>query len=121
MSSARATSGSTVKKIETLADFLGHDEPSPPPAFRELTVQEFCRGILQSQEYRQSVLDRVTLGTLPAAVECKMYEYAYGKPPDRVEHTGKDGQPIETITEVRRVIVRVNVDQQQDEPSYVTH
>jgi phage terminase small subunit len=32
--------------------------------------------------------------------------------PDKVEHTGKDGGPIETVTEVKRVVVRPTVKQE---------
>jgi hypothetical protein len=70
----------------------------------EITARSFCRGILSSHEYRLSIERRIFLNELPAAVECLLYHYAYGKPTERVEHTGKNGDPI--VTEVRRVIVR---------------
>jgi len=98
--------------MESLADYLKlnnllPEEPAAPserePLF-ELSIKDFCRGVLSSREYRQSVFDRVALGTLPPAVEIRMYDYAYGKPVDRIEHTGEGGAPI--ITEVRRVVVR---------------
>lgn len=96
--------------MKSLAEHLGTVDPKAPDAptvsYVEVSVKDFCKGVLTSQEYRDSIRIRILLGTLPPAVECRMYEYAYGKPPERVEHTGKDGQPIETITEVRRVIVR---------------
>jgi hypothetical protein len=97
-------------RVETLAGFLGTDQAdlSAPTELPQLTVKEFCQGVLESREYRQSVITRIALGTLPAALELRMYDYAYGKPPDKVEHSGPDGQPIETVTEVRRVIVRAS-------------
>ena len=88
---------------QTLAEFLGTTEQQSQVDFPELTVRDFCRGVLQSLEYRQSVKDRIALGTLPPAVECRMYDYAYGKPVEHVEHTGKDGGAI--VTRVERVIV----------------
>lgn len=113
------------RTMESLADFLGL-AGRPPMAEgqapisaqeRPLDVRSFCRGILESEDYRQSILDRVKLGSLPPAVECRMFDYAYGKPPDRVEHTGKDGKPIETVTEVRRVVVRVrSQDDEEQQP-----
>jgi hypothetical protein len=100
-------------RLQTLADFLG-TEPSPLEEegvdVTTLTVKEFCRGVLTSREYRQSILDRVTRGTLPPAIECRMYDYAYGKPVEHVEHTGEHGQPIEVITRVVRVIVDPELD-----------
>jgi hypothetical protein len=39
-----------------------------------------------------------------------MYDYAYGKPVEHVEHTGEHGQPIEVITRVVRVIVDPELD-----------
>jgi hypothetical protein len=103
-----------LEKLQTLAEFLGTDQAlNLPTELPQLTVKDFCRGVLESREYRQSVLQRVTLGNLPPAVECRMYDYAYGKPPDRVEHTGADGKPMEMITEVRRVIVRVPIEDEE--------
>lgn len=109
--------------LQTLAEFLGTDQATPEPTeLPQLTVKDFCKGVLESREYRQSVLHRITLGTLPPAVECRMYDYAYGKPPDRVEHSGPDGKPIETITEVRRVVVSAALSYgERDEPSQVTY
>lgn len=109
-------------KVETLGEFLGLQPEQPveevprPSLFDTLTIKDFCKGVLASREYRQSILDRITLGSLPPAVECRMYDYAYGKPPERVEHTGADGEPIKTITEVRRVVVRAPVQQEETEP-----
>ena len=54
------------------------------------TVKEFCQGVLSSEEYRRSIVRRVAADSLPSAVECKMYEYAYGKPVDRVEIKNTD-------------------------------
>ena len=95
-----------MSKIQTLADFLGTDHPpSAPTELPQLSVKDFCKGVLESYEYRQSILQRVTLGTLPPAVELRMYDYAYGKPVEKHELTGENGDPI--VTEVRRIIVHV--------------
>jgi len=113
-----------MKKIQTLAEFLGTEDAYSAPldeTREEMSVKDFCRGILTSREYRQSIRDRIALGNLPPAVELRLYDYAYGKPPDKVEHTGKDGQPIETITEVRRVVVRVPDGSQMKSEAEVIH
>lgn len=84
--------------IRSLADFLGttstaKDAAAPeslaqatdPVDYDKLTAAEFCKAILTSPEYRQSIVHRITLGTLPPAVECRFYDYAYGKPVEKVE------------------------------------
>ena len=94
-------------RSQTLAEFLGTDQADNlPTELPQLTVKDFCRGVLESREYRQSVVHRINLGTLPAAVELMMYARAYGAVPDRVEHTGVDGDPIEVITRIVRVVVQ---------------
>lgn len=110
--------------MQSLADFLGVPDPARPgrlaaPEPENLTAESFCRNIIASPEYRQSILNRIILGGLPPAVECLMWHYAYGKAPDRVEHTGKDGAPI--ITEVRRIVVHVNAEQSDESVATSVH
>lgn len=122
-----------MEKFQSLADYLGL-EPlgdqqletrTEPTVERLLDVTDpkaFCAGILESREFRQYIVHGITLGDLPPAVMCRIIDHAWGKPPDRIEHTGKDGNPIETITEVRRVIVRENsIEEEEDRPRTVTH
>jgi len=70
----------------------------------KLSPKEFCQRILDSPEFRAYLTNGIQLGTLPAAVIVRIMDLAWGKPVDRIEHTGKDGEAI--ITEVRRVVVR---------------
>lgn len=115
-------------EFRSLADFLGEPEadpseslPEPRPASPEeqeafylesLSGREFADAILSSRIFRRYIIDGMRLGTIPATVMTRFFDYAtnWGKPPDRIEHTGRDGRPIETVTEVRRVIVRQNAD-----------
>ena len=83
--------------MKSLADYLGvadqkesdsSDSPAasaPASTPTKLTVKSFAREVLNSREYRQSILNRVLLGDLPPAVECLLYHYAYGKPVERLE------------------------------------
>lgn len=83
--------------METLADFLGlkgtstegdANAPEPdrwPPRAARLSIRDRARAILESPEYFQSVLHRIRLGTLPPAVELRFYDYAHGKPVERIE------------------------------------
>lgn len=98
----------TLNKLQTLADFLGVDRPEPATADEDvapvkLTIKQLCRGILESREYKRSILQRVALGTLPPAVELRLYDYAHGKPLDRVELVDKrnpyQGLPASEIAE----------------------
>lgn len=118
-----------MEKVQTLADFLGTTDLEKPEgpvelfAIESLTAKEFAQKIIASPEYRGHLMRMILLDEVPPAVDCMLWHYAYGKPTERVEHTGKDGQPIETITEVRRVVVRaVDVDEAEDQRQrYTTH
>lgn len=90
-----AQSATDVKTSPTVDSLLDITDPT-----------EFCQKILETREFRQYILNGIVLGDLPAAIVTRVIDHAWGKPPERVEHTGKDGAPIATITEVRRVIVR---------------
>lgn len=101
--------------MKSLAEHLGVIDPRAKPTadaplqvvepdILDLTGIEFCQGIVDSREYRESILRRVLLDELAPAVECRLLDMAWGKAPQRLEHTGKDGQPIE-ITRVERVII----------------
>lgn len=100
--------------MESLAEYLGVNcqEPADLPADsvhsipETLDAKEFARRFLNSAEFKRYLVNSLSLGELPPAIITRMMDYAWGKPVDRVEHTGRDGQPI--LTEVRRVIVRVN-------------
>lgn len=67
----------------------------------------FCQRVLDSREFRQYILKGITERDIPPAVMCRVIDHAWGKPIDRVEHSGQVNQ---IITEVRRVIVRVERD-----------
>jgi hypothetical protein len=119
-----------MSKFRSLADFLGNPEADPSehpeleaaqqlraePEAREaeeafylesLSGREFADAILSSRIFRRYIIDGMRAGEIPASVVTRFFDYAtnWGKPPDRVEHTGKDGAPIETVTTVRRVVV----------------
>ena len=86
---------------------------------------EFAKAVLESRDFRQYIVDGLKRHTIPATLVLRLMDYAdgWGKPVERVEHTGKDGQPIETVTEVRRVVVQTPNSFEEDEPviSQITH
>jgi hypothetical protein len=126
-----------MSKFRSLADFLGNPEADPsefpeqPDAqkaraereaweaeeafsLESLSGKEFADAILNSRIFRRYIVDGMRTGQIPAGVVGRFMDYAtnWGKPADRVELTGKDGQPIEQVTVVRRVVVR------SSDPSY---
>jgi hypothetical protein len=117
-------------KPQSLAEYLGMNDPPPEPTgdrMEDITdPKAFGEAILFSREFRQYIMDGLRFGSTPgfAGILKFFLEHTLGKPPDKLELTGKDGQPIETVTEVRRVIVRVASqphDLDQDETPLVTH
>lgn len=111
-----------VAKLKSLAEALGLPEGESredvvDPYVEPTSAAEFARNILRSAAYRLSILSRIADDKLPAAVEVLLHHYAWGKPVERVEHTGKDGAPMETITEVRRTVVRVDHDIDEPRPA----
>lgn len=65
---------------ELASDVIDHDAPPV-----KLTAKNFSKGILESPEYRASLMLRIVSGTLPPAVECRILDHALGKPVERVE------------------------------------
>jgi hypothetical protein len=79
-----------VDKPQSLADFLGVQDSlrldeSVQPAFVKMTAKAFSKEILDTAQYRESLLRRILMDQLPAAVECLLYHYAYGKPVESIE------------------------------------
>lgn len=121
-----------MEKFQSLADYLGVEgapsggQPAKPVTHLEDIAGDakaFCDAVLNSFEFRQYIVHGLILGSIPAAVMIRVMDMAgWQKPPERHEVTGRDGQPIETITEVRRVIVRVPPQSEEtSSDSYTTH
>jgi hypothetical protein len=99
--------------VKSLYDSLSTDTspsfelPAPPIQvdYASLSAKDFADTVLNSLEFRHYIVAGLKIGNLPSAILTRLMDYAWGKPPERVEHTGKDGKPIETVTEVRRVVV----------------
>jgi hypothetical protein len=96
-------------KVQSLADYLGTSAPTAEPSGPVLedisNSEEFAKALLNSREFRCYIVNGLVLGCLPPAVLIRVMDLAgWMKPPDRVEHTGKDGGPI-AITKIVREIV----------------
>lgn len=67
-------------------------KPGRPPGFSNKLTQEardFAKGILDSEEYRASLMRRIKADSLAPAVECLLYYYRYGKPKETISVTEK--------------------------------
>lgn len=90
--------------MKSLADVLGvqdiqlPDKPVAEPGQVRLTAKTLSRELLNSKQYRESLLRRIIMDELPAAVECKLMEYAWGKPIERVEVEDKTLRPDQLST-----------------------
>ena len=58
-------------------------------------VAERCRQLIEDPKYVDYFQHRLYVGQLPAALEAMTWAYAYGKPKELIELTGKDGGPLE--------------------------
>src|SRR5262245_3013308 len=110
--------------MESLADYLRLEDAAPTAPVEApatdlfsgiTTIKEFAERVLNSADYRASLLRRIQLDELPAQIEALLYYYACGKPTERIEHSGKDGGPLEVVTQVRRVVVAVDNSLYQEE------
>lgn len=114
---------------KSLAELLGLVQPQPdaPPEPNPVDISDadaFCKAVVESRNFRQYIVSGLDLGNLPGftSILGRVLDRVWGKAPERVEHTGKDGQPIETVTEVRRVIVHAHIgDEDREDSPLITH
>ncbi len=52
-----------------------------------IEVKELAQSLIENPEYRRNLMERITAGEAPQ-MEVLMWFYAYGKPKERVEHSG---------------------------------
>lgn len=97
--------------MKSLAESLGLDadlKPLPEPCvmgdpFEGLTGKAFALAVLDSPDFRRYIVGGLLAGDLPPGIIIRLMDHGWGKPPDRVELTGRDGDAI--ITRVERVVV----------------
>ena len=79
--------------MKSLADSLGTkpqvpaDVPELPkaPLSQRFTAKDFCLSVINSPEYRQSIMQRIVLGCLPPQIEAMIWDRADGKVVEKVE------------------------------------
>ena len=57
-------------------------------------IRDAARAILDRPEYRASIQRRLDAGKAPH-MEVLLHHYAFGKPKDKVEHSGNRKEPIQ--------------------------
>lgn len=78
--------------MESLADYLGVDKEGKAASDEPevvYTAKEFCDKVLASFEFRTYILNHLHLGTLPAAIMIRIMDIGWGKPAERIEHSGE--------------------------------
>ena len=103
-----------MEKYQSLADLLGVQDPVHPerpvadPPSEDITPQQFCRNVLQSVQYRESLLRRILVDELPPNIEAMLWDRAYGKMKDHVHMAGGV-----TVTRVVREVVEAALDEDE--------
>lgn len=81
-----------MEKFQSLADYLGTSPVAPDAAQdaapRLIDIEDghaFCLALLGSREFRQFIVNGITLGDLPTPIMLRIIDHAWGKPVERVE------------------------------------
>ena len=80
-------------KFQSLADLLGVEDPEAEPADKTPaqahepmeSAESFCRDIIDTVQYRESLLRRILLDKLPPAVEIMLWARGWGTVIDKLE------------------------------------
>jgi hypothetical protein len=75
----------------------GPGRPKGVPNKATVEAKEVCAKMVDDPVYQQALRLRLHRGKLAPAVECMLWHYAKGKPPDKFEHTGADGGPVQFL------------------------
>ena len=104
-------------------DLKPEDCPFEEPAAKDLEnsafliditdSREFAKAVLESRDFREYIVDGLKRHTIPATLVLRLMDYAdgWGRPPERVEHSGR----VEAVTEVRRVVIHVDAREKEAE------
>lgn len=71
--------------------YVGFGGGTSAAQFAKTEASRFARDLLNSEEYRSSLRERIKNKTLSPAVEVMLWHYGYGKPPETVEITSHVG------------------------------
>lgn len=82
--------------------YVGFGGGTSAAQFAKTEASRFARDLLNSEEYRASLRDRIKSKTLSPAVEVMLWHYGYGKPPETVEITDNRGDVSQMTPEQQR-------------------
>ncbi len=100
-----------MERLQTLADYLGTAPADGQPAEPDLAdiagdPKAFCKAVINSREFRNYIKNGLIAGSIPPAILTRVMDTAeWPAAAKRVEHTGKDGEPVEIIRRIVRVII----------------
>lgn len=98
-------------------DLPSFDASSPLTREEKTAARDLCRTIISSPQYRRSLVTRIVLGELPPALEVRLWDYAYGKPVERVAVDMNNGEvpSLETLQARAAALALAIQEAQEDE------
>lgn len=117
--------------METLAEYLGLDKKDEPrQRLSDLSARDFAKKIIDSEEWRLSVYDRVSSGRLPPPLEMRLLDLAWSKAqqPDESKAISTTDMTLDEaktrvyqlIAVIREMEAREAATQQADEPELLS-
>lgn len=85
--------GQIVAKAKGMAKVGGRQKGAKNKASNG--IRKFSLQLLMDRDYRRELRKRLKDHTLDPGIHRMLYQYAYGRPPEKVEISGPDGGPIE--------------------------
>lgn len=86
---------------DPLSSVLGVPDPTNPASPvgppQKLAVKAFCRAILASPQYRESLMRRILMDTLPTNIEHMLWDRAEGKVVEKLE-VKDTSAPLSTLS-----------------------
>jgi len=82
-------------------------------------ARALAKVVLDSPEYRASIIKRILAGTLPAQIEAMLWHYRYGKPAEQVQLNVGDLSSLTTLELAQRtqeLLDQLNVTSARETP-----
>ena len=67
---------------------------------RTKSIEERAKSIVEDADVQHTMLEQAKAGTLPPQLMVLLHHYSYGKPIERIEHSGNADKPV--ILKIRR-------------------
>lgn len=90
-----------MERVQSLAEYLGveptRSDDAEPRLEDSTNAKAFAETVLSSREFRSYIVNALMLGELPSAITCRLMDYAWGKPAQRVEVSDRS-EHLEDLT-----------------------